>query len=58
QNPHGEDHSWFVCFAPVEKTEISIAVLVENAGHGSSVAAPLAKKLIEFYFKGKTKQIS
>lgn len=58
QNPHGEDHSWFICFAPVEKTEISIAVLVENAGHGSSVAAPLAKKLIEFYFKGKTKQPS
>lgn len=51
QNPHGEDHSWFVCFAPVDKPEIAVAVVVENAGHGSSVAAPLARKVLEHYFK-------
>lgn len=56
QNPHGDDHAWFLCFAPVENPEISIAVLVENAGHGASVAAPLAKNLLEYYFKGKVKQ--
>jgi penicillin-binding protein 2 len=51
QNPHGEDHAWFVCFAPIENPQIAIAVLVENAGHGGSVAAPLAKKLLEKYFE-------
>jgi penicillin-binding protein 2 len=50
QNPHGEDHAWFICFAPAEDPEIAVAVVVENSGHGSSVAAPLAKKILEFYF--------
>ena len=57
QNPHGEDHAWFVCFAPVEDPEIAIAVLVENAGHGSSEAAPLARKLIQYYFPESTDQL-
>ena len=49
QNPHGDDHSWFVAFAPKDDPVISVAVLVENAGHGSAVAAPLAGKLIRQY---------
>lgn len=51
QNPHGDDHSWFVCYAPAEAPEIVVAVVVENAGHGSTVAAPLAKKVLEKYFE-------
>lgn len=51
QNPHGDDHSWFVCYAPAEDPELAVAVIVENAGHGSSVAAPLAKKILEKYFE-------
>lgn len=51
QNPHGDDHAWFICFAPVDNPEIAIAVLVENAGHGGSVAAPIAKKILEKYFE-------
>ncbi len=51
QNPHGDDHSWFVCYAPAEAPEIVVAVVVENAGHGSTVAAPLAKKILEKYFE-------
>ena len=51
QNPHGDDHSWFVCYAPAEGPEIAVAVIVENAGHGSSVAAPLARKVLERYFE-------
>lgn len=51
QNPHGEDHAWFICFAPIEDPQIAIAVIVENAGHGGSVAAPVAKKLLEKYFE-------
>ena len=51
QNPHGDDHSWFICFAPAEAPEIAVAVVVENAGHGSSVAAPLARRVLEKYFE-------
>ncbi|NLI16132.1 MAG: penicillin-binding protein 2 [candidate division Zixibacteria bacterium] len=58
QNPHGKEHSWFVCIAPAVNPEISIAVLVENAGHGSTVAAPLAKRILQYYFKIPTKPIA
>ena len=50
QNPHGNDHALFICFAPAAKPEIAVAVLVENAGHGSSAAAPLAQKVLQAYF--------
>ena len=43
------DHAWFVAFAPVEKPEIALSVLVEHGGHGGSAAAPIAKKAIEAY---------
>jgi len=49
QNPHGEDHSWFACFAPSDKPEIVVVVLVENAGHGSEVAAPIAGGILRHY---------
>lgn len=44
------DHAWFVAFAPVEKPEIALCTFVEHGGHGSSAAAPIAKKAIEAYF--------
>jgi penicillin-binding protein 2 len=50
QNPHGEDHALFVCFAPMEAPEIAIAVLVENAGHGGSEAAPVAQRVLQAFF--------
>jgi penicillin-binding protein 2 len=50
QNPHGDDHAFFVCFAPFDKPEIAILVLLENAGHGGSQAAPLARLLLAQYF--------
>jgi len=50
QNPHGNDHALFICFAPATNPEIAVAVLVENAGHGSSAAAPLAQKVLQAYF--------
>ncbi|MDI6401739.1 penicillin-binding protein 2 [Balneolaceae bacterium ANBcel3] len=52
QNPHGNNHGWFVAYAPAEKPEIAIAVLVENAGYGSISAAPIAGLLMEQYFHG------
>lgn len=52
QNPHGKDHSVFVCFAPKENPKIAIAVFVENAGFGATFAAPIASLLVEKYMKG------
>jgi len=49
QNPHGKDHSIFVAFAPRENPKIAIAVYVENAGYGSTWAAPIASLMIEKY---------
>lgn len=46
-----QDHSWFVAFAPIEKPRIALAVIVENGGSGSGTAAPIAKKVIDFYLK-------
>ncbi len=49
QNPHGEDHSIFVAYAPVDDPKIAIAVVVENSGFGSRFAAPIASLMIEKY---------
>ena len=49
QNPHGEDHSIFMAFAPKEKPQIAIAVYVENAGYGGTWAAPIASLVMEKY---------
>jgi penicillin-binding protein 2 len=51
QNPHGKNHSLFVCFAPRENPKIAIAVVVENSGFGSTWAAPIASLLMEKYLK-------
>ena len=56
QNPHGRDHSIFVAFAPKENPQIAIAVYVENAGFGSTFAAPIASLMIEKYLTGKIKR--
>jgi penicillin-binding protein 2 len=56
QNPHGKDHSIFVAFAPKDNPQIAIAVYVENAGFGSTFAAPIASLLIEEYLTGKIKR--
>lgn len=46
----GKSHAWFTMFAPVIHPQVSITVLVEGGGEGSSVAAPIAKKILEKYF--------
>jgi penicillin-binding protein 2 len=50
QNPHGKDHAWFVCFAPLKDPKIAMCVFVENAGFGGTVSAPIARKMIETYY--------
>ncbi len=51
QNPHGEDHAWFMCYAPTDAPEVALAIIVENAGHGGSEAAPLAGRWLHAYFE-------
>lgn len=47
ENPHGQDHSWFVCFALKNgKPVLAIVAMVENAGFGSTVAAPIAYQVL------------
>ncbi len=53
QNPHGKPHAWFMAFAPYQHPEVAIAVIVENAGSGGGVAAPIARQFLEMYFFGK-----
>jgi penicillin-binding protein 2 len=55
QNPHGEDHSIFIAFAPKVNPKIAIAVYVENAGFGATYAAPIASLIMERYIKGEVK---
>ena len=53
------DHSWFVAFAPAEDPRIAVALIVENGGFGSAVAAPIVRKVMDTYLldaEGKLKQ--
>ena len=47
QNPHGEDHSIFIAFAPKENPKIAIAVYVENGGWGSKTALSISKRIFQ-----------
>lgn len=47
ENPHGDAHSWFSCFAPATAPEVVVTVIVENAGAGSEAAAPIAREMLE-----------
>lgn len=50
------DHAWFTCFAPADKPEIAITVLVEHGRHGGSGAGPVARAILEEYFKDRLKK--
>ncbi len=56
ENPHGEDHSIFIAFAPKENPQIAIAVYVENEGFGGTWAAPIASLMIEKYLTKEVKR--
>ena len=53
QNPHGDDHSVFICFAPRDNPKIAVAAYVENGGFGATWAAPIASLLTEKYLTGE-----
>ena len=48
----GEPHSWFIGFAPADDPQVAIAVVVEQAGRGGEVAAPIAGRLMTRWLKG------
>jgi penicillin-binding protein 2 len=50
QNPHGQDHALFVCYAPADHPTIAMAIVAENSGHGGSVAAPIAGRVLTRLF--------
>ena len=53
QNPHGKNHALFIAYAPVDNPQIAVAVVVENAGYGSTHAAPIAYKIIKTFLRIK-----
>ena len=58
QNPHGDDHSVFISFAPKKNPKIAIAVYVENGGFGAVTAAPIANLMIEKYLTDTSSAMS
>ncbi len=54
QNPHGQDHALFVCYAPVDHPRIAMAFVIENSGHGGSIAAPMAGAVLRQLFAPDT----
>lgn len=50
ENPHGEPHSWFTGYTALKNGEqLSVAIVIENGGKGSQVAAPMAKKIFNYF---------
>ena len=47
------NHAWFTGFAPYDKPQIVITILIEQGGEGSSVAVPIAREVLEWYFSNK-----
>ena len=47
------DHALFIAYAPADAPKIAVAVLVENAGFGAATAAPIARKVMDYYMLGK-----
>ncbi|MGI6046976.1 MAG: penicillin-binding protein 2 [Petrimonas sp.] len=53
ENPHGEDHSLFIGFAPKDDPKVAIAVIVETGGYGATNAVPIARLMIQKYLMGE-----
>jgi penicillin-binding protein 2 len=47
------DHAWFIAYAPADKPQIALAVLVENGGFGAQAAAPVARRVLDYYLTGQ-----
>ena len=49
---HQRDHSLFAAFAPAEAPTIALAIIVENAGFGAAHAAPIARRVFDYWLAG------
>ncbi len=50
QNPHGEDHAWYIGYGKYKKDIVSVVILVEQSGHGGVIAAPIARSVFNLLF--------
>jgi penicillin-binding protein 2 len=50
------DHAWYIAYAPADKPRIAMAVLVENGGFGAQSAAPIARRVLDYYLLGERPQ--
>ncbi len=57
QNPHGRTHALFVCYAPADHPEMAMSFVVENSGHGGSIAAPMAAQVIRRVLANDTTRV-
>jgi len=55
---HQRDHALFIAYAPADNPKIALAVMVENGGHGGSTAAPIARKVMDYWLLGKLPALS
>ena len=56
RSPSVRDHSLFMAFAPADKPTLALAVIVENGGFGAQAAAPIARKVFDYYLLGKRRR--
>ena len=49
------DHAWFIAYAPADKPRIALSVLVENGGFGAQAAAPIARRVLDYFITGETR---
>ena len=52
----GRDHAWFTCFAPAERPEIVVTVLVEHGGFGAQAALPIAREVLRAWQEGRRRR--
>ncbi|HDR1284518.1 penicillin-binding protein 2 [Pasteurella multocida] len=52
------DHAWFTAYAPYDDPKMVVAIILENAGGGSSVAAPVVRQIMDYYLTQRLPQIS
>ena len=55
ENPHGQDHGWFIAYAPAEKPDLVIACIVEQGTYGATASGPIVYEVLEDYLKGRLK---
>ena len=58
QNPHGDDHAWFIGFVEDDVYPLALAIIVENGGAGGATAAPMARRLAETYYSSHSQELA